>query len=88
MNTEPRLHDPAANPHPRTPNPEPRTATYIGLFLVALSTLMYEILLTRIFSVTIWYHFAYLTISTALLGFGAAGSLLVAKPSLLDRLRR
>jgi len=43
---------------------------------------MMEILLTRIFSFTIWYHLAYLTISTALLGFGAAGSVLSAFPGL------
>ncbi len=34
--------------------------TYAGLFLVTLSTLMYELLFTRIFSVTMWYHFAFL----------------------------
>lgn len=43
---------------------------------------MLQILLTRIFSFTIWYHLAYLTVSTALLGFGAAGTLLATKPSL------
>jgi hypothetical protein len=43
---------------------------------------MMEILLTRIFSFTIWYHLAYLTISTALLGFGAAGSVLSSFPGL------
>lgn len=50
-----------------------RTATYVGLFLVTLSTLMLEIALTRIFSVTMWYHFAFLAISVALFGmtFGA-----------------
>jgi hypothetical protein len=41
---------------------------YLGLFTVTLSTLMYEILLTRIFSVTIWYHFAFLAVSIALFG--------------------
>ena len=46
---------------------------------------MQEILLTRIFSFTIWYHLAYLTISTALLGFGAAGSVLAAWPGLYER---
>ena len=46
---------------------------------------MLEILLTRIFSFTIWYHLAYLTISTALLGFGAAGSLLAAFPEWLEK---
>jgi hypothetical protein len=54
----------------------PRAGTYAGLFLVALSTLMYEIGLTRIFSVTMWYHFAFVAISVALLGM-TAGALLV-----------
>jgi hypothetical protein len=63
--------------------PAPRV--YAGIFVCSLAILMVEILLTRIFSFTIWYHLAYLTISTALLGFGAAGSLLSAFPSLLER---
>jgi hypothetical protein len=42
--------------------------TYGGLFLVTLATLMYELLLTRIFSVTMWYHFAFLAISVAMFG--------------------
>src|ERR1700677_2893191 len=42
--------------------------TYAGLFLIALSTLMYEVMLTRIFSITTWYHFAFLVISLAMLG--------------------
>jgi hypothetical protein len=47
----------------------PLTApTYLGLFLVTLSTLMLEIALTRIFSVTMWYHFAFVAISVALFG--------------------
>ncbi len=50
--------------------------TYIAIALVSAAVLMQEIVLTRIFSFSIWYHLAYLTISTALLGFGAAGSML------------
>jgi hypothetical protein len=42
--------------------------TYLGLFIITLSTLMYEILLTRIFSVTMWYHFAFMAISVAMFG--------------------
>ena len=42
--------------------------TYVGLFLIALATLMYEILLTRIFSVTMWYHFAFVAVSIAMFG--------------------
>ena len=41
---------------------------YFGIFFIALSTLMYEILLTRIFSVTMGYHFAFMAISIALFG--------------------
>ena len=49
---------------------------YAGLFMVALATLMYEILLTRIFSVTMWYHFAFMAISVAMFGM-TLGALLV-----------
>jgi hypothetical protein len=42
--------------------------SYAGLFLLALATLMYEILLTRIFSVTMWYHFAFVAVSVAMFG--------------------
>jgi hypothetical protein len=46
---------------------------YLGIFLVTLSGLMFEIGLTRIFSATIWYHFAFVAISVALLGWGLGG---------------
>ena len=54
----------------------PGAGTYVGLFLVTLSTLMLEIALTRIFSVTMWYHFAFVAISVALFGM-TAGALIV-----------
>ena len=50
--------------------------SYAGLFLVTQATLMYEILLTRIFSVTMWYHFAFMAISIAMFGM-TAGAVLV-----------
>jgi len=46
---------------------------YLGIFLVTLSGLMFEVGLTRIFSATIWYHFAFVAISVALLGWGLGG---------------
>jgi hypothetical protein len=46
------------------------------LFVVTLTTLMYEIVLTRIFSVAMWYHFAFVAISVALFGM-TAGALVV-----------
>ena len=41
---------------------------YAGLFFVTLGTLMYEILLPRIFSVTMFYHFAFMAVSLAMFG--------------------
>ncbi|HVA00284.1 MAG TPA: hypothetical protein VMV34_01385 [Terriglobia bacterium] len=42
--------------------------TYAGLLTVSLATLTNEILLTRIFSVTMWHHFAFVAISIAMFG--------------------
>ncbi len=39
-------------------------------------------MLTRVFAVTQFYHFAFVTVSLALLGFGASGSVLTAFPAL------
>jgi hypothetical protein len=46
---------------------------YTGIFLLSLATLLLELALTRVLSVTNWYHFGFLVVSTALLGFGASG---------------
>src|SRR5512145_1331763 len=54
----------------------------LSLFLLSVATLAYEINLTRLFSVAQFYHFAFMIVSLALLGFGAAGSLLAFLPSL------
>jgi len=42
--------------------------TYAGVYFVALATLSYEILMTRIFSVTMYYHFAFMAISITMFG--------------------
>ena len=44
-----------------------------GVALVSLSTLVLELTLTRLFSATMFYHFAFLAISLALFGSGASG---------------
>lgn len=59
-----------------TESPTATRCTYSGLFLVSMATLMYEILLTRIFSVTMWYHFAFVAISIAMFGM-TVGSVIV-----------
>lgn len=54
----------------------------IGIFLVSVSSLSYEITLIRTFSITLWYHFAFMVISIAMLGIGASGTLLSVYPRL------
>ncbi|MBN2045294.1 MAG: hypothetical protein JW757_09765 [Anaerolineales bacterium] len=51
-----------------------------SLFLLSIATLIFEINLSRIFSVTQFYHFAFMIVSLALLGFGASGTLLAIFP--------
>jgi len=45
-----------------------------AIFLISAGVIGYEILLMRLLSVIQWYHFAYMIISLALLGFGASGT--------------
>ena len=59
-----------------TQEPVVPKSAYAGLFFTALATLMFEILLTRIFSATTWYHFAFMAVSVAMFGM-TAGALAV-----------
>ncbi len=54
----------------------PKKLDYLALAVVSGAGLAYEILLLRVFSYSQWHHFASLAVSLALLGFGAAGTLL------------
>lgn len=47
-----------------------------SIFLISFSVLALQLALVRIFSVMVWYHFTFMIISLALLGYGAAGSFL------------
>jgi hypothetical protein len=49
-----------------------------GMFLVSSAALMYEISLSRLLAVELWHHYAFLIISGALLGYGAAGAFRLA----------
>ena len=51
-------------------------AFYFGLFLICASTLMYEVVLTRLLSVLCWYYLAFVSISMAMFGM-TAGALAV-----------
>ena len=57
----------------------------LAVALISASTLAYEILLVRVFAIEQFHHFAYMAIGVAMLGFGAAGTLLAL--ALPDRRR-
>jgi len=50
-----------------------RRRLLVGIGLVSFASLLLEVALTRLFSVVLFYHFAFLGISLALLGLGAGG---------------
>ena len=55
------------------PKLESPMLTHLSVFLITLSGLVLEVGLTRIYSASIWYHFAFVAISVALLGWGLGG---------------
>ncbi|MFC1814546.1 hypothetical protein ACFL0M_01145 [Thermodesulfobacteriota bacterium] len=55
-----------------------------AVFLLSFSSLAYEMLLTRIFSISQWNHLSFMVISIALFGFAASGTFL----SILDTQKR
>jgi hypothetical protein len=60
-------------------------ARLAGIFLIAAATLLFELSLTRIFSVTMWYYFAFLAVSLALFGLAVSG---IAVHVLAEKLTR
>jgi hypothetical protein len=46
------------------------------VFFVSFSTLAFEVLLTRVFSIGQWNHLSFMVISIAMFGFGASGTFL------------
>ncbi|MDD3082936.1 MAG: hypothetical protein PHW17_12030, partial [Desulfobacterales bacterium] len=47
-----------------------------AVFLLSASSLAFEVLLTRIFSISQWNHLSFMVISIALFGFAASGTFL------------
>jgi hypothetical protein len=58
--------------------------SYFAVFLISLSALAFQVLLTRVFSIGQWNHLSFMVISIALFGFGASGTFL----SILDTRRQ
>ena len=49
---------------------------FSAVFLIGFSTLAFEVLLARIFSISQWNHLSFMVISIALFGFAASGTFL------------
>ena len=62
-----------------------RTADLVGVACISATLLMTELALTRIFSVVMYYHFAFLAISIALFGLSASGVFAYVFRRRLDR---
>jgi spermidine synthase len=58
---------------------------YLAVGLMSFSALLLELALTRLFSVVLYYHFAFLAISIALLGLGAGAVLAYLRRRSLKR---
>jgi spermidine synthase/MFS family permease len=57
---------------------------YIGLFLLALTTLVVEVLLTKIFDVLLWPNVSFMIISCAMFGIGLGGLFEILWPRATD----
>jgi len=60
----------------------PSFGVYGGVFLLSLSLLMYEIFLTRIFSVSLFYHYAFMAVSIAMFGMTIGALIVILFPGL------
>ena len=67
------MSESAVLPKPAQAQAATATAPLAGVALVSFAALLLELALTRLFSVVLFYHFAFLAISIALLGLGAGG---------------
>src|SRR5690349_23528735 len=73
-----------------TPAPAARHETdqarwIAGVLVISFASLLLELSLTRLFSVILFYHFAFLAISVALLGLGAGGVFAYVRREWLQR---
>ncbi|HMJ10506.1 MAG TPA: hypothetical protein VK524_03815, partial [Polyangiaceae bacterium] len=57
-----------------------RVHEHLAVALVSMAILLFEILITRLLSVTLSYHFAFLAISLAMLGLAAPGAWMSVRP--------
>lgn len=70
------MADPAASPT------SSRTGLALPLLVLSIAVLAQELLLVRLIAVPLWHHITYMVVTSALLAFGVAGTLLAIKPGL------
>ena len=63
---------------------QPRLRVLLGVGLIAAATLALQVLLTRVLSAVLFYHFGFLAISLALLGIGAGALAIYVRPALVE----
>ena len=59
-----------------------------SMFCVSAGVLLFEVALTRIFTLTFWHHFSSILIALAMAGFGIAGSVLTLIAPRLEQRRK
>lgn len=66
----------------------PKSLNPLGLALLSAAVLVFEISLTRLFAIQQFYHFAFMVVSLAVMGFAGSGLLLtlIPKPPRLTQL--
>src|SRR5581483_7009773 len=69
---------------PQTKGPPMRRLSY-GVLLIALSTLVLELMLTRVFDVTLTPNLSYFVVSLAVFSFGLAGIYATLRPVPVER---
>src|SRR5215471_7522585 len=69
------LNEPLPELARTSPSPLRTPTLLVAIGLSSFSALLLELTLTRLFSVVLFYHYAFLAISLALLGLGAGGVL-------------
>ncbi len=53
---------------------------HVAIALASCAVLLFEVLVTRVLSVVLWYHFVFLSVSLAMLGLGAPGVWFAMRP--------
>ncbi len=70
---------------PTHPGPTIGRRGLAGVFVVSLAVIVLQVALTRLFSVVMWYHFAFVAISLAMAGLAVGGIALYLWPALMRR---